>query len=258
MATENITIKDYNLLLDAIKSLTKMAESAKFNLSPNGLSIYGKNKFARCEITTDSISSENEFFFCIKELSTFFRLLTSVKDIHEDDFTDVKMTFDGSFVRFSSKRFKNKYKTCHEEDISDSVSVKVTTPYTPKFEFTTTSDYIKRVNGHTFLFKDIDSLRIYINIDKEMENNAIYASLGNEANDLENDVSLKMGLLNFGAVDERLIIDMDRLNIFNMLNSDEIRIQAMSEKKVLLCKTTKCGKNGSFFNLNVYVWLLVK
>ncbi len=252
-----IKINDFGMFVESVKSLTKMSESAKFNVSENGLVVNGKNSFSKCELTTDAIASDSSFFFCIKELGTFVRVLNTVKDIQDEDFTDLKVVYDGSFVKFSSKKIKTKYSVCQEAAITDCISSPAH-EMTTKCEFTTTSDYIKRVNSHTFMFKDLSSVRIYLDKNHEMENNAIYATIGNAENDLENSMTVKVGLLNYGDFDEKVIIDFDRLNIFNMMPSDDIRLHLMNEKKAIMSETNKTGKNGTFFKLKVYVWLLVK
>lgn len=50
MSKESIQIGDFQLFLDAVKSLAKFAEAAKFTIDSNGLAVYGKNNCARCEL----------------------------------------------------------------------------------------------------------------------------------------------------------------------------------------------------------------
>ena len=85
-------------------------------------------------------------------------------------------------------------------------------------EFITTSDYIKRINSHSFIFDDIEKTRIYLTQDKDMEKNSVFATVGNKSTNLNNEITLKLGLLSFGGLEDReIILDLERLNLFNAL-----------------------------------------
>lgn len=126
----------------------------------------------------------------------------------------------------------------------------------PVFEFTTTSDLIKRVNSHSYIFDDAEALRIYLETKREMENNSLFASIGNRANNLNNEMTLKFGIVTFGKLEDReLIVDLERLALFNAVQSNEIKI-ALMDKNVLVSKVKQVGKNDSFFSVTVYNSLL--
>ena len=89
-------------------------------------------------------------------------------------------------------------------------------------------------------------------MDKDLEKNVLYATLGNETNNLNNSLTLKFGLVTFGSLDDRkLVLDFERLNIFNMVPSNDMKIQLM-DKNVLVSKVVVNGKNGTVFNLTIY------
>ncbi len=122
----------------------------------------------------------------------------------------------------------------------------------PVFEFNTTSDIIKQINSHSFIISDSSALRIYLSMDKTLEKNVLYATLGNETNSLNNSLTLKFGLVTFGALNDRkLILDQERLNVFNILPSNDIKIQLM-DKNVLVSSVKTLGKNDTFLNLTIY------
>lgn len=126
----------------------------------------------------------------------------------------------------------------------------------PIFEFTTTSNLIKRINSHSYIFDDAEALRIYLETKKEMENNSLFASIGNRSNNLNNEMTLKFGIVTFGKLDDRdLILDLDRLQLFNAVQSNEIKISLM-DKNVLVSKVKQSGKNDSFFSVTIYNSLL--
>ena len=62
--------------------------------------------------------------------------------------------------------------------------------------------------------------------------------------------------MTFGKLEDReLIIDLDRLQLFNAVQSNEIKISLM-DKNVLVSKVRQTGKNDSYFSIVVYNSLL--
>lgn len=249
-----ILIKDFNLFIEVIKSAQKIVNSAKIILNENGLQIYGvHNKVARCELTTNSVYSNQNIDFCILDMSIFAKVLATIKDIHNNDYEDFKFFLEKPFIKFESKKFKTKLITCNYDVISSVVSEKVKTQLTSILDFTTNSNYIKQICNHTFIFNDPQALRIYIGIKEDMEKNVIYATLGNNDTNLNNEITLKLGLITFGKCekDRKIIIDLDRLNLFNVYQTDKLNISLM-DKNVLVSDLTITGKNDSYFNLKIY------
>ena len=258
MAKQIIKINDFELFLKAIKSLNKLTPSAKFTINNEGLTIYGKNAFARGELTTNSISTEKQQIeFCILDLSLFIKILNTVYDIHRDDFSEISMWFDFPFIKIESAKFKTKLSTCKEEIIANSISQKIKTQLTPVFEMFTSSKQIKYINSHSFITSDPDSSRIYLSTDKTMENNVVYARIGNDSNELNNSITLKFGMVTFGSLEDRkLILNFDRLSIFNVVESDEINIKLM-DKNVLVNTINIYGEsNDTSFKFVLYTSLL--
>ena len=61
-----ISVVDFNLFLEVMKSTSKIVSSAKINVDENGLQIYGaRERIARCEITSNSIYSDSPISFFI-------------------------------------------------------------------------------------------------------------------------------------------------------------------------------------------------
>lgn len=226
------------------------------SVNDTGLTIYGaRERIARCEVMTNSVFSMQPVSFSIKSMSTFVRILQSAKDIHQDDFSDFKFIVDLPAVRLSSKKFKMKLQCCTDDIIEPWISKKVETELKPVFEFTTTSDLIKRVNSHQFIFSNPNEIRIYLETHEEMENNALFATIGNRSNNLNNEMTLKFGIVTFGKLDRVLTLDQQRLNLFNSVQSNEIKVQLM-DKGCIVSKTQVCGKNGSVFSMIVYNTLI--
>lgn len=189
----------------------------------------------------------------IPDMQLFLKVLMSVKEVHDNDFADLKFMFDGSAARLESKKMKTKLMTCRDGALIEKwVSKKLVTQLTPVFEFTTTSDMLKRLNSHSFIMQDPNSLRIYLHMDKDLEKNVLYATIGNEANSLSNSMTLKFGLVTLGSLgDRKLVLDYERLNMFSIIPSNDIKIQLM-DKNVLVSNVKTAGKNGTFLNLTVY------
>lgn len=260
MAKEPIKINNFELFSEIVKSLSKMSDGAKFTVNDCGLTIYAKNDFSKCELTSNSIVSDKELTFCIGDLGMLLKVMTTLQGIYREDATNsVKLYFDHPFIRFESRKFKTKIATAEEEKIVNFIGNKVHTELSPQIEFTTNSGTIRSINSHSFVVSDANTARIYVSTKPEMENNVIFATIGNEENDLENSATLELGLITSGVMDDRkVILNFDRLNILNMLPSDEINVQLAKERPVLISKVQKSGKNDTFFNISIYVFLMVK
>ena len=253
-----ILARDFGLFVDVVKSTAKVVESAKFLVDSNGLAIYGaRERMARCEITSNAIYCNEKVDFSISDLNMFLKILGTIKEVHENDFTDFKFILDKPFIRFESKKFKTNLSLQNEDVISKWVSKKIETPMTPVFQFKTTPELMKRVNSHSFMFSDPNALKIYLETKADMEKNALFATLGNKDTNLNNEITLKMGLVTFGALptDRKLIIDIDRLNLFNALPGSEIEISLMN-LNVLVGSSKLTGKNDSIFTMTLYNTLL--
>lgn len=260
MSKENIKINNFELFSEIVKSLSKMSDGAKFTVNDCGLTVYAKNDFSKCELTSNSIVSDKELSFCVGNLGMLLKIMTTLSGIYKEDVTNsVKLYFDHPFIRFESKKFKTKIATVEEANIANFIGNKVHTELSPQIEFTTNSGIIRSINSHSFVTTDSNTARIYVSTDSEMENNVIFATIGNEGNDLENSVTLELGLITSGVMDDRkVILNFDRLNILNMLPSEEINVQLAKERPVLISKVQKSGKNDTFFNISIYVFLMVK
>jgi len=245
-AKQKIKINDFDLFLQSLKALNKLATSAKLTINSEGLTVYGKNAFSRGEMTTDAVVAEKDpIEFCVLDLAMFIKVLTTAKEVHEDDFSEISLFFEFPFVKIESGKFRTKLSTCKEEVIANSVSQKVKTVLTPTFEFITSTKQIKYVNLHSFITSDPETARVYLSTDSSMENNVVYARIGNDANELNNSITLKFGMAVAGAIEGRkLILNFDRLSTFNVVDSDEIHVQLM-DKNVLVNTVNINGSNAN-------------
>jgi hypothetical protein len=99
-------------------------------------------------------------------------------------------------------------------------------------------------------------MRVYLETKTDMENNTLYATIGNKQLVLNNEMTLKFGLVTYGSLGDRsVILDVDRINLFDAVPSDEIKISLM-DANVLVSDVTSKGKNDTYFNVKVYSSLL--
>lgn len=258
---ETIKINDFKLFYRIIKSLTMMSDGIKMCINENGLIILARNNYSKCEITSNSLTSINPVEICIMDIKSLLKLLTTLMGLYSEKElnSNVKLFFDKPFIKIESKKFKTKMITTDEEKIQNFIGTKVHSTIEPQLEFNTTTDIIKTINSHSFLVRDSNSARIYITTEKEMENNVIYATIGNDSNDLENSITLELGLITSGVIDDRrIILDFNRLNILNMINSDEIKVSIIKDKPVLMSSSKIIGENGSFLNIDLYTFMMVE
>lgn len=257
MANE-IIVDDFGLFVESMKAAAKLVDAAKLLFSPNGLEIYGARDIAaRCEISTNAVHSNDTFDFCIDSIAMLNRILSTVKDVHDGDYSELEMSYSRPNLLFKSKKMKTKVSTCNESTISKWVSKKITTQMSPVFSFKTSSDLVKRMNGHSFMFTDSKSINVYLETKDDMEANTVFATMGNKNVDLGREMTLKFGLVTEGKIPDgrSLVIDVERMNLLNCIQSDDINVSLM-DKNVLLSKASIHGKDGTYFNLNVYCTLL--
>lgn len=270
MSAHKIDISDFPLFCEVVKSLGKMSDGVKFTVTDCGLVVYAKNDYSKCEMTSNCIStSGGEFSFSIGNVGTLLKVMNTLNDLYRDDPAKISMSFDTPFLRFCSGKFKTKLATIDEDAIMNYIGTKVHTELTPLLEFTTSSQLIKNVNSHSFVFDDTGTARIYLTTEPDMQNNTMFATIGNESEDLSNSVTMELGLVNYGSLAEKdpssgldvqrkLVLDFNRLNILNMVQSDEIKVTVAKERPVLISNVRKVGGYGSFFNLNIYSFLMVR
>lgn len=257
-----IKINDFELFLEAIKPISKITTAAKISVNENGIKINTRNDVCRCEIKTNSLYSTDEFDILIGDINQFIKIMSSVSTIHNGDYMDMKFYVDGNYLKVESKKLKTKMSMINEDKISNLIDPgfqhdlsQVNTDY----EFLTNSDNIKRINNHTFMFSDNNSLRIYLSNQTDMGKNMIYSTLGNEGNAFENSITFEFGMLTSGSVGEdKIILDSKRLNMLNVFQSDEIVVKKPTGKNCLLAFINERGKNGSFINISMVDTLLVK
>ena len=97
-----------------------------------------------------------------------------------------------------------------------------------------------------------------------MQNNTIFATIGNEGNELANSATLELGLINSGnltnedGTERKIILDFNRLNILNMIPSDEIKVMVAAERPVLVSKIERSGKDGAYFTAYICSFMMVR
>lgn len=254
---KNIIVNDFNLFTEVLKSTARLVNSAKIQISEIGLEIYGARKpYARCEVISNAVSSNEPITFSILDLQTFVKVLQTIKDIHENDYSDFSFYLDNEKLCFKSKKFKSRYQTQTENTIEQWLSTKIQTKLTPVFSFITNNDLIRRVRNHQFIFNDVSVMRVYLETKPDMENNVVFATLGNKQTSLDNEITLKFGLVTSGSLENRqIILDIDRINLFDIVQTNEIKISLM-DANVLLYDVTVKGKNDTYFNIKTYASLL--
>lgn len=257
MSKKQILINDFNLFYDMMKSTVKIVDSAKLQISENGLAIYGARKpIARCELTTNAIYSNENIEFSILDLQMFVKILSTIREVHENDYSTFNFYLENEKVCFESKKFKSKIQTQKENIISQWVSQAITAKMKPVFEFTTTNDHIRRIRNHQFIFTDPTTMRIYLESKQDMENNVLFATAGNKQTTLNNEITLKFGLITYGSLKDRsIILDIDRINLFDAVQTNDIKISLM-DANVVVSNVHVTGKNDSYFNVKIYTSLL--
>ena len=250
-----ITISDFRLLSEMIKAMKKTTPAAKFTASENGLTAYVKNSFSRIVFSTNAAKADSEASFCLADLGMLSNALESAKLAAGKSEASMEMEFDGQFLKLKAPKFRMKLITVVEDIISNSVDKPIQAVLTPEFELTTSSDIIKSVSSNSYIFSDPSSARVYVSMDPEMDKedkNAVYAEVTNKSSDFNNSVKTKFGLADFGELKEEVIIDFQRLAVFNLANSKEIKIQKLGNGINALSSTVEVFSNPeTFYKISV-------
>ena len=241
---EQLKIRDFPLFLDTLEAAGKITQNVKLSFDAAGFKIYCKNVFARGEFVSTSVYSDNECSFCTNDVTLFIRVLKAAADSKKENsepLSDINMSLDEPFFRINDKKFKTKLTTCSEDIIQNSISRPVQTEMRTLFQFTTDSTTIRKINQNGFIFKDPAMARVYLETNHpEMDKNVVWARIDNDENNQNNSMTLKLGLLNDIADDfeqkpnDKLIIDFDRLSLFNIVPDAGLIKIRLTDKNVLV------------------------
>lgn len=224
-----LVIKDFDIFQKTIEAVCRFSPSAKINATPSGIEIYVKNDFARCSAISNCVESDVEGSFCIKDVSALNKILKVILTYNKKHKSnDISIEYDGSFININSKSVKNKLITVKEQTIAKNIGKAVTTELSSEMEFTTSSDNIKNILSNTFLFNDLDSIKVYLKQDPDMSPNMIYAHMVNKDAPLSNEITLELGNIGFGKLSKEIIINFEVLKTFNLFNSDSITIKKLT------------------------------
>lgn len=254
---QNLKIADFDVFYESLKAVGKLTNAVKLSFSKSGLTIYARNQFARLELVTDSVTSEDDISLCLPDLSMLLKIFGTAREIHENDIDELKVYVELPFLKIESKKFKTKLTSCKEEIIIASISKKVTTAMEHVFDFSISSTAIKNICAHSFILQDLDAARIYLAAHDDMENNSLFATVGDNSSSLNNSVTLKAGLIEYGTLNGgQIILNFDRLNILNIVQGQDIKV-SLTNKNVLVIKPKIQPKNKDVYcDLTVYCSIL--
>ena len=254
MATQ-LKIRDFPLFLDTLEAAGKLTQNVKISFDSEGLKIYCKNVFARGEFVSTAVYSDSECSFCTNDMSLLIRVLKAAVDSMKENsepLSNINMVLDEPFFRINNKKFKTKLTTCSEDIVQNNLSKPVQTELRTLFQFTTDSATIRKINQNGFIFKDPAMARIYLETNHpEMDRNVIWARIDNDENNQNNSMTLKLGLLNDMAddfeqgPDDKLIIDFDRLSLFNIVPDAGLIKIRLTDKNVLVYDCSLTRKSGA-------------
>lgn len=87
------------------------------------------------------------------------------------------------------------------------------------FDFSTTNDIVKKILSHSYLFTDSKTVKVYLETQDGMDQNAIFATIGNRQIESGNEIVLKAGVVTFGKIPENrfITVDLERLSLLNAI-----------------------------------------
>lgn len=258
-----VNVGDFDLFSTTIKALSKLVPAAQFVINEDGYRIFSKNSFARIETYSSVLYTNNdtEVSFCINDLTKLNKVLSSIKREFGNDTIKINIKVSDKQISFESSKIKAKLITVREETIETYiVQTAVQTQLTPVFKFYTTSELIRNMNSNSFLFSDLDNIRIYLcNKQHDMDNNVLYAKMASVNGAFSNEIISKLGYITLGSLpdEKQIIIDSERLSAFNLLESDNIEISLM-DKPFLVSTLYKESEGSVKHNLRITVYASIR
>lgn len=263
MKSTLVNVGDFDLFSITIKALSKLVPAAQFVINEDGYRIFSKNSFARIETYSSVLQTMNdeEISFCINDLAKLNKILSSIKREFGNEPVKINIKVLDKQISFESSKIKAKLITVREETIETYiVQDAVKTVLNPVFKFYTTSELIRNMNSNSFLFSDLDNIRIYLcNTQHDMDNNVLYAKMASVNGAFSNEIISKLGYITQGVLptDKQVIIDSERLSAFNIIDSDNIEISLM-DKPFLVSTIYKESDDAMKHNVKITVYTSIR
>jgi hypothetical protein len=217
-----LKIENFDIFVDSMKALTTAVEGIKVSVDKTQAKVLSKNPVARLKMITNSLTSDEPVDFCIADLPSFVKVLQiGQSKLGEDD--KITLSIDKGFIKIKSKPYKAKFALVKEEVILNYIDKEFTSELTDRCTFSTTIDNIKELRRSAFIFPDSDVARIYLYVDKDNPSN-LKAELNNRNNPYSNAVTVDFANIQFGTIDEDIILNFDRIDMFTLFDKKEIQI----------------------------------
>lgn len=246
-----LKINDFDMFVESMKAMTSAVEGIKVMVGKEITKVLSKNPVARLKMTTNSVTSDNPVDFCIADLPSFVKVLQiGQSKLSEDD--KITMEIDNGFIKIKSKPYKAKFALVKEEVILNYIDKEFNANLTEKLGFTTTTDNIKELRRSSFIFPDSTVARIYLFVD-EKNKGKIKAELNNRNNPYSNAMTLDFGDITYGTLDEDIILNFDRMDMFTLFEGTREIEMVLPDVKALTSTQKIVSKDEKTY---VKIWIL--
>ena len=215
-----IALKDVKMFFELLGTIQKVAPSAKFIVSPEGVSINSLNPsgniVAMFSSTCAFSNPDERFEFSIVDLSKLQKLIKLVLDSNLP--SPIMINFTGNFLTFDNV-VKFKLKTVKDAIIDNVVAKNTNRGVTSVVSFTTNSNDLIRIIKCFSIIDDAES-KVYFYV----KDGVMMAEIDNKANPTSNSVGMPLSKNIIGDLTKCMTVATTVFKMFNILNSDNINI----------------------------------
>lgn len=246
-------IDDIKMAIEYLKSIQKVADSGRFNITASGCSVntITEDGIARIYIKTNVIHCDKDDFFefnfqNINNLSNSLKAILEVEDSNNCaiEYTKQALIYKNS-VKFKLKLVK--------PDIVDRFYTKpLKTTLEPVFTIHTDVKRISKLLSNIGIVGDADEVKIYYTASDDGE--TANFEIDDKLNTYSNNFTLPVGKLE-GTITQLLCTNISACRIFTLLNSNDIKI---SFTKQMVFKVTSTYKPNDGDNSKIEMMACVK
>jgi hypothetical protein len=203
-----------------LKGIVKLVPGCCIEINGLGSEIkLGANGKIRAFIKTTCIKTEDnsEIEICMENISKLINAISFLKDLHTPE--QFNLDFDGIYLSYQEGQGKFKLKLDKKERVEVYTTLPLKTTFEDLFSFRLTQD-------------DINFIMKYSNFNPNFEvngyfyvkNNQLYIDIDNKQEARLSTVSIPLNTKIEGTLDEPVIVDLQDIKNFSLIDKDRIKV----------------------------------
>ncbi len=220
-----------------VNTLQRMVSGAKFVVSPTGVKVnaINDNKTVRAFISSPCATSEKDVEFCFTDLLKLNKALMLVRSV--GDKNECVLDCTGAFlVHDGDASFK--LKLVKAEIVEKNITQELKSELSEVFSVKTSSERMRTIVQNLSIADD-DESKVYMYV----KNNRMIVEIDDKTNPMTNSVSVPFASEYEGDATKVVVVSFGGFKMFNVLQSDCIRI-AFTTANVFLVDTESSDGSG--------------